>query len=333
MKTFPMFLKVSGRRIVICGGGEQAAQKCRLALKTDATIVIATQQKLDDELAGIISEGSAELFAEDVTPSLFQGTALVFIATGCKGADGALHALAKAAGAVVNVVDQPALCDAMTPSIVDRDPVVVAIGTEGTAPVLARQIKTRMEELLEPNLGGLATLVGRLRDSAAHHLGPIQRRDLWRWVFSASPRADFTAGRERPAALAIKNAIANGGAPEQDLPGLCVVSTGQGGRDMMTLRAVKRMQEADVIFYNNSFDRGYLEFARRDAERVEVPHNQRLERTSDQLISETAANRRVIWLTHQNPQTCSECAHLYGAFAKADLKCETVAGVFSPATE
>lgn len=332
MKTFPMFLKVSGRRIVICGGGEQAAQKCRLALKTEAKIVIATQDSLDDELAGVISEGSAEHFSQDVTPNLFRDAALVFIATGCKGADGALHALAKAAGAVVNVVDQPLLCDAMTPSIVDRDPVVVAIGTEGTAPVLARQIKTRMEELLEPNLGGLAALVGRLRDSAAHHLGPIQRRDLWRWVFSASPRADFTAGRERPAALAIKNAIATGGAPAQDLPGLCVVSTGEGGRDMMTLRAVKRMQEADVIFYNHSFDRSFLEFARRDAERVEVPQNQRLERTSDQLISETAANRRVIWLTHQNPKTCPECAHLYSAFEEAEMKCETVAGVFAPAT-
>lgn len=332
MKTFPMFLKVAGRRIVICGGGEQAAQKCRLALKTEGQIVIASGGRLDDELAGIIAEGRATLHANDVTPSLFRDAALVFIATGCKGADGALHALAKFAGAVVNVVDQPALCDAITPSIVDRDPVVVAIGTEGTAPVLARQIKTRMEELLEPNLGGLAALVGRLRDSAAHRLGPIERRDLWRWVFSASPRADFTAGRERPAAMAIKNAIANGGAPAQDLPGLCIVSTGNGGRDMMTLRSVKRLQEADVIFYNNSFDRSYLEFARRDAERVEVPLNQRLERTSDQLISETTTSRRVVWITHQNPETCAECAHLYAAFAAADLKCETVAGVFSPAT-
>ncbi|MEH6835395.1 MULTISPECIES: NAD(P)-dependent oxidoreductase [Falsihalocynthiibacter] len=333
MKTFPMFLTVAGRRIVICGGGEQAAQKCRLALKTEAQIVIAAGGELDDELAGIIAQGQAELHSTDVTVEVFEGAALVFIATGCKGADGALHAIAKAAGAVVNVVDQPALCDAMTPSIVDRDPVVVAIGTEGTAPVLARQIKTRMEELLEPNLGDLAALVGRLRDSAAHHLGPIQRRDLWRWVFTASPRADFTAGRERPAALAIKNAIANGGAPAQDLPGLCLVSTGQGGRDMMTLRSVKRLQDADVIFYDGAFDRSYLEFARRDAERVEAPRDQPIETTSEQLIKEARANRRVVWLTHENPETCVQCGALKSAFASAELKCETVAGVFSPATE
>lgn len=332
MKTFPMFLKVSGRRIIICGNGEQAAQKCRLAIKTDASIVIASDQELDHELAGIISEGSAELFSDPVTPELFRDSALVFIATGCKGADAALQALAKAGGAVVNVVDQPNLCDAMTPSIVDRDPVVVAIGTEGTAPVLARQIKTRMEEVLEPNLGDLAALVGRLRDSAAHRLGPIQRRDLWRWVFTASPRSDFTAGRERPAALAIKNAIANGGAPAQDLPGLSVVSTGSNGRDMMTLRAVKRLQDADVIFYGNAFDRSYLEFARRDAERVEVPINQRLERTSEQIIFEANSDRRVVWLTHENPQSCADCAHFIDAVSKAALRHEVVAGVFPPAT-
>ena len=107
------------------------------------------------------------------------------------GSDAALHALAKEGGAVVNVVDQPDLCDAITPSIVDRDPVVVAIGTEGTAPVLARQIKTRMEELLEPRLGDLAALAGRLRDRAAMRLGPRQRRDLWRWVFNMrAPRTN-----------------------------------------------------------------------------------------------------------------------------------------------
>ena len=324
---------VAGRRIVICGGGEQAAQKCRLALKTDANIIMVHAGTLDDELAEIVETGHAELHHTDVTPALFQDAALVFIATECKGADAALHALAKVAGALVNVVDQPLLCDAMTPSIVDRDPVVVAIGTEGTAPVLARQIKTRMEGLLEPNLGDLAALVGRLRASAAHHLGPIQRRDLWRWVFSASPRSEFTAGRERSAALAIKTAIANGGAPSQDLPGFCIVSTGQGRRDMMTLRAVKRLQDADAIFYNSQFDRAYLEFARRDAERIEIPENQTVSKTSAQMIVQAKSGRRVVWLTQENPDTCRECAEYIADFTAAGQKCETVAGVFPPATE
>lgn len=332
MKTFPMFLKVAGRRIVICGGGEQAAQKCRLALKTEAQIVIAAEGDIDDELEGIIAEGLAIRHGSEITPALFADSALVFIATGDEEQDARLHGLAKSAGATVNVVDQPDLCDVMTPSIVDRDPIVVAIGTEGTAPVLARQIKTQVEGFLEPNLGGLAALVGRLRASSEQHLGPIQRRDLWRWVFTSSPRADYTLGRERPAAIAIKNAIANGGAPDQDLPGLCLVSTGLGGLDMMTLRSVKRLQEADVIFYNAQFDRSYLEFARRDAERVEVPEHQAISTTASQMTSEAKANRRVVWLTHENPETCTDCKALEAAFTEAKMRCETVAGVF-PTTD
>ncbi|MEM6307491.1 MAG: bifunctional precorrin-2 dehydrogenase/sirohydrochlorin ferrochelatase, partial [Pseudomonadota bacterium] len=147
MKTFPMFLQMTDRRVVIVGGGEQAAQKSRLLLKTEAQIDIVALE-LDAELRALADRGRVNWIKTPITPAVFADTALVFVATGCPGMDAAIHALAKAAGTVVNVVDQPALCDAITPSIVDRDPVVVAIGTEGTAPVLGRQIKTRVEEML-----------------------------------------------------------------------------------------------------------------------------------------------------------------------------------------
>ena len=198
MKTFPMFLQMAGRRVVIAGGDEQAAQKARLILKTEAKVTVLAPE-LDDELAGLLTEGRLLHDTGPITPDSFENTALVFVATGCPGADMALHALAKAGGATVNVVDQPALCDAITPSIVDRDPVVVAIGTEGTAPVLARQIKTKLEETLEPRLGDLASLAGRLRNAAAARLAPRARRDLWRWGFNDAPRREIgrASGRER----------------------------------------------------------------------------------------------------------------------------------------
>ncbi|MCV6823548.1 MULTISPECIES: siroheme synthase [Halocynthiibacter] len=325
MKTFPMFLKMTDRRIVIVGGGEQAAQKCRLALKTEAQIVIVHSGEIDAELADIIDEGRAERIAGEITPEIFAGSALVFVATGDEETDAHIHGVAKSVGATVNVVDQPDLCDAFTPSIVDRDPVVVAIGTEGTAPVLARQIKTRMEEILEPNLGGLAALAGRLRNSAEQNLGPIKRRDLWRWVFSASPRADFTSGRERPAALAIKEAIANGGAPTEDLPGVCVVSTGADSRDMMTLRAVKRMQEADAIYFAPLKDMTVLELARRDAERVETTESNDV---FQQLLDAAQAGKRVVWLTNADTEASTFCKELAAECSAANIRFETVAGVF-----
>jgi uroporphyrin-III C-methyltransferase/precorrin-2 dehydrogenase/sirohydrochlorin ferrochelatase len=122
-----------------------------------------------------------------VTSGTFLGAALVFVATGCPGLDSAIHALAAAAGAPVNVVDRPDLCDAFTPSIVDRDPVVVAIGTEGAAPVLARQIRTRVETMLDPRLGDFAALAGRLRGAVERQVTRDRRRAFWRWAFDGAP--------------------------------------------------------------------------------------------------------------------------------------------------
>lgn len=267
MKTFPMFLTMDGRRVVIAGGGEQAAQKCRLMLKTSARIHVLAPT-LDPELTALHKSGRIDWLDGPVGPCDFADAAIVFIATGSPAADACLHALAKAGGALVNVVDQPRLCDAITPSIVDRDPVVVAIGTEGTAPVLARQIKTRVEQLLEPGLGDLAALAGRLRDLAAARLGPRQRRDLWRWVFAGPPRDMHATGAHRQAARAIKTAIATGSFGMEAGTHVSLVSAGPGPADLITLRAVRRLQEAEIIFHDDDIHPGIMELARRDAERA-----------------------------------------------------------------
>lgn len=275
MKTFPMFLKMSGRRVVIIGGGEQAAQKLRLMLKTEAEIVLVATQ-LNAELQVAIDKGRAQHIAAE-TDCLFDNTALVFIGTGCKGADAAWHARAKAAGALVNVVDYPELCDAITPSIVDRDPVVVAIGTEGTAPVLGRRIKTRIEQFLHPRLGAFAALAGRLRSTVAQNIAARDRRDFWRWVFNDGPWRMFSAGKEQEAERQIRRKISTGHAQQT---GRISVILGALDPGMVPLAAIERLQEADIIYFDDCVPDGVLELARRDAERVEIvgiplpPHNQ-----------------------------------------------------------
>ncbi len=267
MKAFPMFLTTTGRRIVILGGGEQAAQKARLVIRTDAEIVIAGFD-FDEELQALADEGRVHLRdAHRIGAELFDNAALVFVATGSAGADGALHALAKALGApVVNVVDRPALCDAITPSIVDRDPVVVAIGTEGTAPVLGRQIKTAIETMLEPRLGSLAALAGRMRGAVGQRLSARARRDFWVWVFSGPVRSTHAAGSERRAASMLKARLEEGPGPVEG--SVAYVGAGSGDADLMTLRGVRRMQEADVIVHGADLPPSILELARRDAERM-----------------------------------------------------------------
>ncbi len=328
MKNFPMFLRMNDRRLIIVGGGEQAAQKCRLALKTEAQIIIAWDGELDGELTGVIKDGHAELHTEALTPAFFEGAALVFVATGDETRDREIYDMARAARALVNVVDQPDLCEASTPSIVDRDPVVVAIGTEGTAPVLARQLKTRVEQMLEPNLGGLAKLVGHLRDMAAQHLGPRARRDLWRWVFLAGPRAEFAAGRERAAANAIKAAITSGGAPTSDLAAASLVSAGRGGADMMTLRGINRLQEADVILHPDTLNSDILELARRDAERVALGPEADF---ATEILNHAQNGTRLVWLAECDPYSCETCKIIADTLAANNTPVERVAGAFTPA--
>ncbi len=331
MKTFPMFLQMAGRRVVIVGGGEQAAQKTRLILKTQAKIDVLAQN-LDPELSDLAMAGRITHHDGPITPASFQTTALVFVATGCPGMDMALHALAKAAGATVNVVDQPDLCDAITPSIVDRDPVVVAIGTEGTAPVLARQIKTKLEEGLEPRLGDLAALAGRMRSAAAARLAPRARRDLWRWVFNETPRHLFASGAERETAKVIKEAIETGEFGTTDGGSVSLVGAGPGTKDLITLRGVQRLQEADVIYYDRLLDPEILELARRDAERVYVGkapgcHSWPQEKITQTLVSAARRGQRVVRLKCGDPGIFGRSAEETDALKAAGIPFEIVPGV------
>ncbi len=332
MKTFPMFLQMQGRRVIIAGGGEQAAQKCRLILKTEAAITVLAPS-LDPELEDLNGQGRINWQRGPISPSDFKDAALVFIASGCPAVDASLHMLAKSAGATVNVVDQPHLCDALTPSIVDRSPVVVAIGTEGTAPVLARQIKTRLEDMLEPRLGDLAALAGRLRDRAATRLGPRMRRDLWRWVFAGPVRDVHARGGERTAAQMIKKAIDTASFGADNSGSVALVGAGPGSKDLITLRGVQRLQEADVIYYDHQIAVEILDLARRDAERVQLgnaPERQQWpqDKILGVLVSAARQGKRVVHLQSGDPRSANDI----DALNRADIDFEIVPGVSSTAT-
>lgn len=331
MKTFPMFLQMQGRHVIIAGGGEQAAQKCRLMLKTEATIILLAAS-LDPELSDLHAQGCVEWHQGTIAPDVFKDSALVFVATGCPASDACLHMLAKAGGATVNVVDQPHLCDAITPSIVDRSPVVVAIGTEGTAPVLARQIKTKVEQLLEPRLGDLAALAGRLRERASLRLGPRQRRDLWRWVFSGSVRQKHATGAEREAAQMIKTAIDTADFGGETEGTVSLVGAGPGSKDMITLRGVQRLQDADVIYYDRLVDPEILDLARRDAERVYVGkapgcHHWPQDKISGVIVAAAKQGKRVVRLKCGDPGVFARGAEETDALTTAGIAYEIVPGI------
>jgi uroporphyrin-III C-methyltransferase/precorrin-2 dehydrogenase/sirohydrochlorin ferrochelatase len=265
MQNFPMFIKTTDRTVVVAGSGEQAAQKCRLLVKSDADILLLGDAP-EAELVAMQKHGQIRIQSGPITPESFAGATMGFIATGSPAADRCLHDLAKQTGLLVNVVDRPDLCDLITPSIVDRDPVVVAIGTEGNAPVLGRRIKAQVEQMLDPSLGKFTASVGRLRDMVAHHVPQQKRRAFWRDVFAGPAWQLFKRGAEREAIASLKDTIM-GADDALKAAQLTVIDTSAGAADLIPLRAVERLQEADEIFYESPDDSAILERARRDAER------------------------------------------------------------------
>lgn len=328
MKNFPMFLQMAGRRVVLCGGGEEVARKARLILKTEAEIVLLADD-LDAELSALVASGRARhVTSED---GVFDGAVLVFIGTDDDDRDLRLARAARAAGAVVNVIDKPELCDAFTPSIVDRDPLVVAIGTEGAGPVLGRAVKTEIETMLPPRLGGFVALAGRLRDAVAEAIAPTSRRAFWEWAFGGEPLRLHLAGRETDAATMLREAIDAGRAPEAK-GHIALVGAGPGARDLLTLRAVQRMQQADVIYYDSQVDPEVLELARRDADRVRLALPDRARDAQhdaiDQQIRDAArSGQRVVRLTAGDPSVFGAACRAL-AVAQADgIETEIVPGI------
>ena len=167
----------------------------------------------------------------------------------------------------------PELCEAITPSIVDRDPLVVAIGTEGCAPILGRQIKSKIETILEPNLGDLVAFAGRLRAQVSQNVAQNRRREFWNWVFKEEPRRKFRNGSTKTAFRLINEALEKRAENIGDTGGTSFVQSLSGEPEQLKLRDISILQEADIVYFEQGLHEDILEFARRDAKRVSYVGN------------------------------------------------------------
>lgn len=317
MRHFPVFLTTGSRTVLLVGGGEAIAQKFRLVSRTDATIRIMSPT-LTEELALAVARGDAHHHSAVFDPDALTGATLAIVSTGCAALDAAAADLARARGVLVNVVDRPHLSDVIMPAIVDRDPVVVAIGTEGTAPVLARQIKTRVERMLEPGLGRFARQIGEMRGRVAHRIAPKMRRRFWEWVMR-EPRHLFADGREDQAHARIESVLNDGEPPLLAAEGqITVLDPGSGAADLLSLRAVERLQTADLVIHDSNCPRGVLDLARRDAERVLIGGGAGPERWRGAYgarLARAAADRgqQVVWITDRNTAPALEAERIGAA--------------------
>lgn len=267
MRYFPIFVDLDDREILIVGGGEKALQKLRLLAKTTARIKVIADEIGEGVTAFAKDVATVSLHRRRFTASDLAGVALVFSANDEPVVDVEVAAAARAAGVPHNVVDAPSDSTFIMPAIVDRDPVVVAIGTEGTAPILAREIKAKIEGWLPANFGRVAERASQLRRRIQDHIAdPVARRRIWERLLQGGWRAAVLSGDDASAAGELERQLASAG----DAGSVVLIGCGPGEPDLLTLKAQQQLQAADVIVVDRLVNPAILEYARRDAVRIDV---------------------------------------------------------------
>lgn len=264
MKHFPIFLSVTDKRIVLSGGGDAAMAKLRLLMKTEGQISVYAETAAS-EIHGWAAEGKLTLISRALAHGDATDALLFYGANEDAAEDARTAAIAKSAGALVNIVDNLADSAFITPAIVDRDPVTVAIGTEGAAPVLARAIKADLEERLPASLGTLAKIGKSFRHAVEVLPFGAKRRTFWsEFYFNAGPSAldqqGVTAVLPALEALLDKYVMTTAKAGHVD-----IVGAGPGDADLLTLKARKSIDRADVVIHDADITAEVLELARREA--------------------------------------------------------------------
>ena len=258
MKHFPIFMALAGRRVVVSGGGEAALAKLRLLLKTEATLSVVTSDPAP-EIVSWANEGRLTLIERPMEAGDALCARLFYAANEDDAEDARVADLANREGALVNIVDNLEDSQFITPAMVDRDPVVIAIGTEGAAPVLARAIKKDIEERLSPRLGLMARIGKAFRGRAEALPFGVKRREFWAEYYSkdigSSEDAKTTLNE-----LLDKHLSAHAKEGRVDL-----VGAGPGDPELLTLKARKALDEADVVIYDRLVAPEILELARREA--------------------------------------------------------------------
>ena len=270
MELLPVSLVVKGRRCVVVGGGEVAARKAQMLRKAQAQVIVVAPQ-LGETLQRMQADGDVSYEHARFRPKHLDAAMLVIAATDDMQVNEAVHAAALARGIPVNVVDQPRLCTFAMPAIIDRSPILIAISSGGVAPVLARLLRARLESMVPATLGRLAMLGERFRGAVKRRIAhPESRRLFWEQVFQGPIAELALAGREAPAHQAFEAALARAEGSPPAAGEVYLVGAGPGDPDLLTFRALRLMQQADVVVYDHLVGEGILELVRRDAHRIYV---------------------------------------------------------------
>ncbi len=307
MDYFPVFLDLRGRTALVVGGGPVAARKVHLLLDAGALVRVVAPS-LVTELRALVTAAAIEHIDGRFEPDHLRDASLAIAATSHYTVNAEVAAAARARNVPVNVVDDAQLSSFIVPAIVDRSPVVVAIGTGGQSPVLARWVRARIEALLHPRLGRLGDLAGRWRRRVKAAFSSVaRRRRFWETALEGRAAQYALEGRDDLADLELRRELKRAAAQSPSRAGCVVlVGAGPGDPDLLTLRAARELQLADVILHDRLVAPEILDRARRDAERIFVGkesgrHYVAQEDTNELMIRLALEGKRVVRLKGGDP--------------------------------
>ena len=299
MDFLPLFFKLNGKTCLVIGGGAVAVRKANLLRRAQGNVFVVAEKFSPLMKTFIQNEacGSRERAFED---SDLDNVQLVIAATNDSALNARVSKLAHERQLPVNVVDNPALCSFILPAIVDRSPVVVAVSSGGQSPVLARLLRARLETLIPSAYGRLAVLMGRYRDAVKSDIAaPNKRRGFWESVLQGPIAEMVFAGKEAQAETLLQQTLDDKKNDKADVGEVYLVGAGPGEPDLLTFRALRLMQQADVVLYDRLVSPGILDLCRRDADMIHVGKAR-----SNHSVPQEEINHMLVRLAKEGHRVC-----------------------------
>lgn len=331
MDQLPIFMNVRDENCLVIGGGAVAARKADLMRAAGARVTVIAPE-ISGETRRMVDDGRLAWREAKFEDAMVDGNRLVIAATDIATVNRAVFEACERRGIPVNVADEPELCRFILPGIVDRSPVTIAVSTGGRSPVLARLMRARLETLIPASFGRLADMLGRYRQAAKDRIHGLEtRKRFWENVIDGPIGNLVLAGKEREAEGKLAQLLADRDAPT-DSGEVYLIGAGPGDPDLLTFRALRLLQKADVVVYDRLVAPAIVDLARREAERIYVGkraghHHCAQEDISELLRDLAAQGKRVARLKGGDPFIFGRGGEEIGVLAEAGLPFQVVPGI------
>lgn len=334
MDYFPLFIDLKNKDCLVVGGGEVAFRKVTALRRAGARVHVVARQ-FNDDWESLADDDQVLVYQQDYQPDCLSGKTLVIAASNDLETNAAIYKHATQINIPINVVDNPQLCSFVFPAIVERDPITIAICSNGNAPVLARLLRAKIETMIPFQYGQLADLAKRYRNKVKHAFpNTNQRRKFWESVFEGKVAQQVFAGETGQAEQTLKDQLSNNHIPDTAQGEVFMVGAGPGDPELLTFKALRLMQQADVVVYDRLVSSAVLSLTRRDAKKVYVGKKSRFhcvpqDEINELLIDYAKRGHRVLRLKGGDPFIFGRGGEEAEALVKQQIPFQMVPGITS----